>query len=141
MVTSVRTWANYNECTGAELALFNTAHSRRQPRPEVRALARVSNDGHRRDCAYSRSKVWNPGHFAVIKAADPLVGRVCVNAAIKKALCREAGSDRAWLEKVRPVVGHDYHFHVRLRCRATAPKSSSAKQPHRDLCSKPKATR
>ena len=43
---------------------------------------------------------------------DPLVQRIFVNAAIKKALCREAGDDRAWLEKVRPWWGHDYHFHV-----------------------------
>jgi murein endopeptidase len=50
------------------------------------------------------------------------VGRVCVNAAIKKALCREAGSDRAWLEKVRPWWGHDYHFHVRLRCPGDSPE-------------------
>jgi penicillin-insensitive murein endopeptidase len=69
-------------------------------------------------------KVWTPGHFAVIKAAasDPLVQRIFVNPAIKKALCREAGSDRAWLEKVRPWWGHDYHFHVRLRCPGDSPE-------------------
>ncbi len=63
-------------------------------------------------------KVWTPAHFAVIKTAaeDPDVERIFVNAAIKKALCREAGSDRAWLHKVRPWWGHDYHFHVRLSC-------------------------
>jgi penicillin-insensitive murein DD-endopeptidase len=63
-------------------------------------------------------KVWTPAHFEVIKAAaqDPEVERIFVNAAIKKALCREAGSDRTWLSKVRPWWGHDYHFHVRLAC-------------------------
>jgi penicillin-insensitive murein endopeptidase len=63
-------------------------------------------------------KVWTPAHFAVIKAAaqDDEVERVFVNAAIKKALCRAAGTDRAWLHKVRPWWGHDYHFHVRLFC-------------------------
>ena len=63
--------------------------------------------------------VWTPGHVAVIKAAaeEPAVERIFVNAAIKKALCRDAGkSDRGWLGKVRPMYGHDYHFHVRLRC-------------------------
>jgi penicillin-insensitive murein endopeptidase len=63
-------------------------------------------------------QVWTLAHAAVIKAAahDPNVARIFVNAAIKKALCREAGSDRAWLGKVQPWWGHDYHFHVRLRC-------------------------
>src|SRR5262249_36514390 len=48
--------------------------------------------------------VWTRGHTEVIRAAaeDPMVERIFVNAAIKKALCREAGSDRAWLHKVRP---------------------------------------
>src|ERR1043165_5564047 len=68
-------------------------------------------------------KVWTHGHFAVIKAAaeDPKVERIFVNAAIKKALCREAGKDRAFLHKVRPWWGHDYHFHVRMACQADSP--------------------
>jgi len=69
-------------------------------------------------------KVWTPAHSAVIKAAaeDAEVERVFVNAAIKKALCREAGSDRAWLHKVRPWWGHDYPFHVRLFCPPDSPE-------------------
>ncbi|HET6376056.1 MAG TPA: penicillin-insensitive murein endopeptidase [Methylocella sp.] len=61
---------------------------------------------------------WTPDHLAVIKSAaqDRAVQRIFVNAAIKKALCREAGPDRSWLRKVRPYYGHDYHFHVRLAC-------------------------
>ena len=42
--------------------------------------------------------------------------RIFVNAAIKKALCREAKGDRGWLSKVRPMYGHDYHFHIRIKC-------------------------
>ena len=63
-------------------------------------------------------KLWTPAHTAVIRAAarETEVQRIFVNAAIKKALCREAGNDRAWLHKVRPMWGHDYHFHIRLRC-------------------------
>jgi penicillin-insensitive murein DD-endopeptidase len=63
---------------------------------------------------------WTPNHLAVIRAAaeDPSVQRIFVNAAIKKALCREAKGDRGWLAKVRPYYGHDYHFHVRLVCPA-----------------------
>jgi penicillin-insensitive murein DD-endopeptidase len=62
--------------------------------------------------------LWTPGHAGLIKAAalDPRVERMFVNPAIKKALCREATGDRAWLEKVRPYWGHDFHFHIRLRC-------------------------
>ena len=65
-------------------------------------------------------KTWTPGHAAVIKAAaeEPAVERIFVNAAIKKALCREANGDRAWLNKVRPMYGHDYHFHIRIKCPA-----------------------
>src|SRR6516165_12652466 len=53
-------------------------------------------------------QVWTPAHMAVIRAAakDPQVARIFVNAAIKKALCRDAGSDRGWLGKVQPWWGH-----------------------------------
>jgi penicillin-insensitive murein endopeptidase len=53
-------------------------------------------------------------------AQEPAVQRIFVNAAIKKALCRDAKGDRGWLRKVRPWWGHDYHFHIRLRCPAGA---------------------
>jgi penicillin-insensitive murein endopeptidase len=63
-------------------------------------------------------KVWTYDDLEVIRAAaeDPEVQRMFVNAAIKKALCRDARGDRSWLNKVRPFYGHDYHFHVRLAC-------------------------
>jgi penicillin-insensitive murein endopeptidase len=62
--------------------------------------------------------VWTPTHLNVIRAAaqEPTVQRIFVNAAIKKALCREAKGDRGWLSKVRPMYGHDYHFHIRIKC-------------------------
>jgi len=68
-------------------------------------------------------KVWTPGHLAVIRdaAQEPSVQRIFVNAAIKKALCREAKGDRSWLSKVRPWHGHDYHFHIRMRCPPGSP--------------------
>src|ERR1700686_3553628 len=64
--------------------------------------------------------IWTPAHAALIRAAAeaPEVERVFVNAAIKKALCRDAGTQRAWLSKVRPYWGHDYHFHIRISCPA-----------------------
>jgi len=62
--------------------------------------------------------IWQPGHVQVLKRAAtyPDVARIFVNPAIKKALCQAAGTDRAWLSKIRPWWGHDYHFHVRLSC-------------------------
>src|ERR1700751_1487420 len=52
--------------------------------------------------------VFTPGHLAVIRDAgqEPPVQRIFGNAAIKKALCREAKGDRGWLSKVRPMYGH-----------------------------------
>src|ERR1700731_3427272 len=58
--------------------------------------------------------VWTHAHPELIRVAaeDPVVERIFVNAAIKKALCREAGSDRSWLAKVRPGDGDHYHFPI-----------------------------
>ena len=85
----------------------------RVEREEMSAVNMVAAD--RRDVDPS---VWTPGQLAVIKTAalDPRVERIFVNAAIKKALCRDSSPDRAWMSKVRPYWGHDYHFHVRLYC-------------------------
>jgi penicillin-insensitive murein DD-endopeptidase len=69
-------------------------------------------------------KVWSHGRTELIKtvAEDPAVTRIFVNAAIKKAMCREAGSDRDWLAKVRPWWGHAEHFHIRIACPADSPQ-------------------
>jgi penicillin-insensitive murein endopeptidase len=98
----------------------------RLEREEMSATMVVAED--RKDVD---SHVWTHGHMEVIKAAaeDPVVERIFVNAAIKKALCREAGSDRAWLHKVRPWWGHDYHFHVRIRCPADNPACHNQPEP------------
>lgn len=63
---------------------------------------------------------WTPAQGKMIKAAaqDGTVTRIFVNPAIKKELCRSAGSDRDWLSKVRPMWGHNYHFHIRIGCPA-----------------------
>jgi penicillin-insensitive murein DD-endopeptidase len=85
----------------------------REEREEMSAVMMVRND--RLDID---PHVFTPGHLAVIRAAaqEPTVQRIFVNAAIKKALCREAKGDRGWLSKVRPMYGHDYHFHIRIKC-------------------------
>jgi penicillin-insensitive murein endopeptidase len=61
---------------------------------------------------------WTPRHLPLIRAVakEREVARIFINPAIKRALCREAGADRAWLSKVRPAYGHNYHFHIRLSC-------------------------
>jgi penicillin-insensitive murein endopeptidase len=64
--------------------------------------------------------VWTPTRAALVREAalDPHVARIFVHPAIKKAMCDAATGDRAWLGKVRPWYGHNYHFHVRLACPA-----------------------
>ncbi len=75
--------------------------------------------------------VWTPKHLGVIKAAaeEPQVERIFVNAAIKKALCREAKGDRGWLAKIRPMYGHDYHFHIRMKCPAGSTSCTPQEPP------------
>ncbi|WP_425467478.1 penicillin-insensitive murein endopeptidase [Rhizobium glycinendophyticum] len=61
---------------------------------------------------------WTDVHAqVVVKAASyPQVERVFVNPAIKKKLCETWTGDRAVLGKIRPIYGHDEHFHIRIRC-------------------------
>jgi penicillin-insensitive murein endopeptidase len=68
-------------------------------------------------------KVWTHTRTELIRAAaeDPEIARIFVNAAIKKEMCSEAGSDREWLAKVRPWWGHAEHFHIRINCPADSP--------------------
>ncbi|GAB2887567.1 penicillin-insensitive murein endopeptidase [Microbulbifer echini] len=49
-------------------------------------------------------------------AEDQRVERIFVHPTIKQHLCAISGTDNAWLRKVRPWWGHNYHFHVRLTC-------------------------
>ena len=73
-----------------------------------------------RDDKLDVNGAWTPAHLAMIRAVakEPQVQRIFVNPAIKKAMCRDATGDRAWLNKVRPMWGHNYHFHIRLSCPA-----------------------
>ncbi|MFV0333438.1 MAG: penicillin-insensitive murein endopeptidase [Tropicimonas sp.] len=62
---------------------------------------------------------WTPSHAAILQRAamDPRVDRIFVTPPVKVELCRTAKrSDRDWLRKIRPYYGHNYHFHVRLKC-------------------------
>ncbi len=77
------------------------------------------------------SESWTPSHQALIRllAEEATVERLFVNAAIKQALCRTAGNDRAWLAKVRPMWGHNYHVHVRLGCPPGSPDCAPQEPP------------
>jgi len=71
----------------------------------------------------SVTKNWTRRHQALLQtaASDPRVDRIFVAAAVKIEMCKTATkADRAWLQKIRPVAGHDTHFHVRLKCPAGA---------------------
>jgi len=85
----------------------------REEREDTSAVMMVRDD--RLDI---EPKVFTLGHVLLLRdaAQEPAVQRIFVNAAIKKALCREAKGDRSWLAKIRPWWGHDYHFHIRMRC-------------------------
>ncbi len=67
---------------------------------------------------------WTPAHMAILKAAarDPNVERIFVAAAVKIDMCAKAGTDRRWLSKIRPLSGHNFHFHVRLKCPKGSPR-------------------
>ena len=75
--------------------------------------------------------IWSPAHIALLKTAarDNEVERVLVNPAIKKALCRDVSGDRSWLHKMRPVYGHNYHFHIRISCPRDRKTASSRSRP------------
>lgn len=83
------------------------------------------------------SRRWTSTHAKlVMKAASyPQVERVFVNPAIKKKLCDTWQGDRSLLGKVRPIYGHDEHFHVRIKCpEGAAGCKPQARVPAGDGC-------
>ena len=103
----------------------------RKEREEISAIDVVRAD--KRDIDPSR---WTPSHMALVKMAaqETSVERIFVNAAIKKAICRDARGDRSWLSKVRPMWGHNYHFHIRIACPAGASCREQDPVPRGDGC-------
>lgn len=90
----------------------------RGEREEISSVAVRSAD------QLSVTRAWTPAHVALLEAAasDPRVDRIFVAAAVKIEMCKTAKrSDKKWLQKIRPIYGHDTHFHVRLKC----PKGAS----------------
>ena len=76
----------------------------------------------------SRKKIhegrWTKAHARLIKRAASYkqVARIFVHPPIKKELCKWAGNKGKWLAKVRPLYGHNYHFHIRLKCPKDSPQ-------------------
>jgi len=86
-----------------------------QERENMSATSLVDEKTHR-----VIEKRWTKAHERLLKraASYPRVERILVNPGIKKKLCDTVKGDRAWLRKVRPFWGHDYHFHIRIGCQA-----------------------
>tara|TARA_R110002096_G_scaffold57509_1_gene145765 strand:- start:9429 stop:10325 length:897 start_codon:yes stop_codon:yes gene_type:complete len=77
---------------------------------------------------------WTRTHMEVLKiaASDPAVDRIFVTAPAKIYMCKNARGNKDWLQKVRPFGGHNFHFHVRLKC----PKGSSNCEPQKPTVAK-----
>lgn len=106
----------------------------RQEREEMSAVSMI------KDPFSINPEVWTERHVGVIRraASFPEVARIFVHPAIKKALCEAAGSERGWLEKVRPWWGHHYHFHIRIACPAGSHGCEDQPEPPAgDGCGKP----
>jgi penicillin-insensitive murein endopeptidase len=101
----------------------------RQEREEMMATNVVADDWND-----VNPKVWSEKYIALYKlvATQPEVERVLANPAIKKALCRDVKGDRSWLHKVRPVYGHNYHFHIRIGCPKDSPDCKGQPVPPTD---------
>ena len=66
------------------------------------------------------------------------VERVLVHPGIKKKLCETVRGDRSWLSKVRPVYGHNYHFHIRMKCQSGSAACKKQAAPPSDTgCGEP----
>lgn len=103
-------------------------------RDGISATSVVAGDGIDIDPA-----AWTPQHRFLLEAVarEPLVERVFVNPAIKRALCREGSPGLAWMGKIRPWWGHNDHFHVRLSCPDGSPQCrEQAPPPPGDGCGK-----
>lgn len=87
---------------------------------------------------------WREGYYRVLRRAAGYgeVERILVHPAVKKALCDIAAKeDRGWLSKVRPMWGHNYHFHIRLACPAGSKGcTKQTPPPPEDGCGKPLET-
>lgn len=79
---------------------------------------------------------WSAAHMQIIRAAarDARVERIFVDPVAKVAMCQMEKGNRRWLNKVRPINAHDYHFHIRLACPAGSVCETQAAPPPGDGC-------
>ncbi|NVK30653.1 MAG: penicillin-insensitive murein endopeptidase [Gammaproteobacteria bacterium] len=89
----------------------------RQEREALSSISVVSKD------LSKVNELWTRGHHNVIKAAamDPRVQRIFVTPAVKIRMCQSEREQGDWLAKIRPWWGHNYHFHIRLKCPPDSP--------------------
>lgn len=61
---------------------------------------------------------WTQQHANILKhaAEDSRVDQIFITAPAKIWMCNNTKGNRKWLQKIRPIYGHNTHFHVRLKC-------------------------
>ena len=66
---------------------------------------------------------WTPEHMDILREAalDTSVDRIFITAPAKIWMCRNVKGDKNWLQKIRPLGGHNAHFHIRLKCPKSDP--------------------
>ncbi|MBI3548180.1 MAG: penicillin-insensitive murein endopeptidase [Elusimicrobia bacterium] len=76
------------------------------------------------------SEYWKPEMLETLRLASdpPEVERIFVDPIIKQEACKKYPG-AAWLRRLRPLWGHDNHFHVRLSCPKASPQCRGAKEP------------
>jgi penicillin-insensitive murein endopeptidase len=79
-------------------------------------------------------RLWTSAHLKLLRRAASYgqVERMFVHPGIKKKLCETATGDRSWLKKIRPFWGHDYHFHIRIKCQAGSSGCKGQEPPPSD---------
>jgi len=89
-------------------------------RAERESISSIAMD--RRGGAFTNAN-WSPQHEAILRhaAQDSRVERIFVFPGAKVTMCQNATGDRSWLSKIRPLSGHNTHFHIRLACPAGEP--------------------
>nr|WP_155097402.1 penicillin-insensitive murein endopeptidase [Paracoccus aestuariivivens] len=105
-------------------------HLSRAQRESISSVSVVNGKG------IAPSANWSPSHMAIIRAAarDPRIERIFIDPVAKVAMCQMETGNRSWLRKVRPINGHDYHFHVRLSCPSGSTCQKQDPPPAGDGC-------